>query len=138
MAPRCPMRRITRFCLADARVTNLDFVRFGPALLLVMVFACAAPTPAPSAAPVRAVGGALERVILQSADVPADYVIEKDEPMSQDDLANGLGTTPVQLKQRLAIGYVRVFTKGGEPFGWCVMDSIPTPTADEATGRASR
>ena len=131
------MRRITRFCLADARVTNLDFVRFGPALLLVMVFACAAPTPAPSAAPVRAVRGALESVILQSADVPADYVIEKDEPMSQDDLANGLGTTPTQLKQRLATGYVRVFTKDGQPFVCCLIDSILIGTADEAAARAS-
>jgi hypothetical protein len=137
IAPRCPIRRITRFCLADARVTNLDFVRLGAALLLVTVLACAAPAPAPTAPPARAVRGALQNVILQAADLPAGYAIEKDEPMSQDDLANGLGTTPTQLKQRLALGYVRQFTKGGDPFVCCVIDSILIATADEAAARAS-
>jgi hypothetical protein len=107
------------------------------ALLLVTLLACAAPAPAPSAAPARAVRGALQNVILQAADVPAGYVVEKDEPMSQDDLANGLGTTPAQLKQRLAIGYVRVFTNGGAPFVCCVIDSILIATSDEAAARAS-
>jgi hypothetical protein len=137
MAPRCPIRRITRFCLADARVTNLDFVRSSAALLLITVVACAAQNPAPSAAPARAVRGALQNVILKATDLPAGYVVEKDEPMSQDDLANGLGTTPVQLKQRQAIGYVRVFTNGGDPFVCCVIDSILIATADEAAARAS-
>jgi hypothetical protein len=112
-------------------------VRLRPALLLVTVLACTAPTPSPSAAPARAVRGALQNVILQSADVPADYAVEKDEPMSQDDLANGLGTTPAQLKQRLATGYVRVFTKGGDPFVCCVIDSILIATADEAAATTS-
>src|SRR3981081_272601 len=120
MAPRCPIRRITRFCLADARVTNLDFVRSSAALLLITVVACAAQNPAPSAAPARAVRGALQNVGLQAPHETQGYVVEKDEPMSQDDLANGLGTTPVQLKQRLAIGYVRGFTDRGAPVGWCV------------------
>jgi hypothetical protein len=87
--------------------------------------------------PARGVRGALQNVILQAADVPAGYVVEKDEPMSQDDLANGLGTTPAQLKQRLAIGYVRVFTAGGAPFVCCVIDSILIATADDASARAS-
>jgi hypothetical protein len=131
------MRRITRFCLAHAGVPSLDFVRLRPALLLVTVLACTAPTPSPSAAPARAVRGALQNVILQSADVPADYAVEKDEPMSQDDLANGLGTTPATLKQRLATSYVRVFTKGGDPFVCCVIDSILIATADEAAATTS-
>jgi hypothetical protein len=131
------MRRIARFCLADARVTNLAFVRSCAVMLLTTVLACTAPAPAPSAAPARAVRGALQNVILQAADMPAGYVVEKDEPMSQDDLANGLGTTPTQLKQRLAIGYVRVFTNGGQPFVCCVIDSILIATADDAAARAS-
>jgi hypothetical protein len=126
------MRRIARFCLAGPHVTNLDRVRACAALLLMAVLACAAPAPAPSASPARAVRGALQNVILQAADVPADYAIEKDEEMSPDDLANGLGTTPAELKQRLAFGYVRSFTKGGDPFVCCVIDSILITTADVA------
>jgi hypothetical protein len=79
------------------------------------------------------VRAALQDVILQTADVPADYVVEKDEEMSPDDLANGLGTTPAELKQRLAFGYVRAFTKGGDPFVCCLIDSILIRTADEGT-----
>ena len=75
---------------------------------------------------------ALQTVILQAADVPADYSIEKDEEMAPDDLANGLGTTPAELKQRLAFGYVRTFTKGGEPFVCCVIDSILIRSGDQA------
>jgi hypothetical protein len=112
-------------------------VRLGSALLLATVLACAAPVATPSAAPVRAVRGALQDVILRSADVPTGYVIEKDEPMSQDDLANGLGTTAVEVKRRLATGYVRAFTNGGDPFVCCVIDSILIATADEAAARAS-
>jgi len=124
------MRRIARFCLAGRPLTNLDPVRLGPALVLVAVVACASPTPTPGAAAL-AVRGALRDVILQAADVPADYAIEKDEDMSPDDLASGLGTTPAQLKQRLAFGYVRSFTKGGDPFVCCVIDSILIRTADQ-------
>lgn len=75
----------------------------------------------------------LPTVILQAADVPADYVIEKDEEMSPEDLANGLGRTVAQLKTRLAFGYVRSFTKGGDPFVCCVIDSILITTADGGT-----
>jgi hypothetical protein len=107
-------------------------MRLSAALLLVTVLACAAPAPAPSSSPARAVRGALQSVILQVADVPADYVIEKDEEMSADDLANGLGTTPAELKQRLAFGYVRTFIKAGDPFVCCAIDSILITTADEA------
>jgi hypothetical protein len=107
-------------------------VRFRAALLVVTVLACAAPAPAPSGSPARAVRGAPQNVILQTADMPADYAIEKDEEMSPDDLANGLGTTPPELKQRLAFGYVRSFTNGGDPFVCCVVDSILIMSADEA------
>src|SRR5918994_4276540 len=97
--------------------------------------ACSTPVPTPSAAPAPAVRGALHTVILQAADVPADYAIEKDQEMTPDDLANGLGTTPAVLKQRLAAGYVRSFTKGGDPFVCCVIDSILITTADDGTAR---
>src|SRR5688572_8160111 len=103
------MRRMTRFCLAGGCVSNLDCVRSRAALLLVLVIACAGPTPAPTSSPAPAVRAPLPTVILQAADVPADYVLEKDEEMSPDDLANGLGRTIAQLKQRLAFGYVRSF-----------------------------
>jgi len=106
-------------------------VRRRAALLVVAVLACSAPAPAPSASPARAVRGAPRNLILQAADVPADYVIEKDDKMSPDDLANGLGTTPPVLKERLASGYIRSFTKGGDPFVCCVIDSILITTADE-------
>ena len=74
-------------------------------------------------------------MILQQADVPAEYFIEKDEEMAPEDLANGLGRTIAQLKQRLAFGYVRSFTKGGDPFVCCVIDSILITTADDGTAR---
>ncbi len=119
----------------------LGLVRLRGTLLLAAALACTPQTPSPSAAPALAVRAALQTVILQPADVPADYVIEKDEAMSPDDLANGLGTTPAELKQRLAFGYVRSFTKGGDPLVCCVIDSILITTADvvdavEVTGRA--
>src|SRR5213594_1285136 len=108
------MRRTGGFCLAGRRVTTVGLVRCGVALLVL------------------AVRGAARNVILQAADVPADYVLEKDDEMSPDDLANGLGITPPVLKQRLAFGYIRSFTKGGDPFVCCVIDSILITTADEA------
>ena len=107
------------------------------ALLFALVLACASPSPTPAASPAGGVRAAPQNVILQAADVPADYVIEKDEEMSPDDLANGLGTTRAELKQRLAFGYVRSFTRGSEPFACCVIDSILIRTADEAAARAT-
>lgn len=106
-------------------------------LLLVALLACAPAAPAPSGAAARAVRAAPQTVILQAADLPSDYVLEKDEEVSPDDLANGLGTTPAQLKQRLAFGYVRQFTKGGEPFVCCAIDSILIITADEGAARVT-
>ncbi len=101
-------------------------------MLIVLAFvACAAPAPAPSATPAPAVRAALRNVILQPADLPADYVVEKDEEMTPDDLANGLGATQAELKQRLAVGYVRTFIKNGDPFVCCAIDSILIATADE-------
>lgn len=112
-------------------------MRLRGTLLLAAVLACGPQTPSPSVAPARAVRAAPQSVILQAADVPADYAIEKDEEMTPDDLANGLGTTPSELKQRLAFGYVRSFTKGGDPFVCCVIDSILITTADEAAARTT-
>jgi hypothetical protein len=112
-------------------------MRLGGALLAVAVLACSAPTPSPSASLAPAVRSPLHTVILQAADVPQDYTVEKDEAMAPDDLANGLGATPAQLKQRLATGYVRSFTKGGDPFVCCVIDSILIATADAAAARVT-
>jgi hypothetical protein len=108
-------------------------MRSRAALLLVFVVACASPAPRPSQVPM--VRAPLPTVILQQADVPAEYFIEKDEEMSPEDLSNGLGRTVAQLKQRLAFGYVRSFTRGGEPFVCCVIDSILITTADDGTAR---
>ncbi|MDP9282424.1 MAG: hypothetical protein M3P38_10045 [Chloroflexota bacterium] len=107
-------------------------MKFASALIVIMLVACAAPAPAPNASPARAVRAALRNVILQATDVPPEYAMEKDEEMAPDDLANGLGTTQAELKQRLAIGYVRTFIKSGDPFVCCAIDSILIATADEA------
>jgi hypothetical protein len=112
-------------------------VRARAALLLCALVACTPSTPTPSPSPGRAVRSAPQSVILQAADVPADYVIEKDEEVTPDDLANGLGTTVPELKQRLAFGYVRTFTKSGATFVCCVIDSILITTADEGAARVT-
>src|SRR5258705_2084869 len=125
------MQRMVRFCLAAARVTTVAFVKLGSVLIVVAFVACAGPAPAPSATPAPAVRAALRNVILQPADLPPDYVVEKDEEMPPDDLANGLGATQGVLKQRLAVGYVRTFIKNGDPFVCCAIDSILIVTADE-------
>jgi hypothetical protein len=105
------------------------------ALLLVFLTACAGPSPAPSSSLVPMVRAPLPTVILQLADVPPGYFIEKDQEMSPEDLSNGLGRTVAQLKQRLAFGYVRSFATGGETFVCCVIDSILITTADDGTAR---
>jgi len=112
-------------------------VKLGSALIVVALVACAGPAQAPSASPAPAVRAALRSVILQAADLPADYVVEKDEEMTPDDLANGLGTTQAELKQRLAVGYVRTFIKNGDPFVCCSIDSILIATADEGAAVAT-
>jgi len=128
---------MTRFCLAAVRVTTVDRVKLASALFVVALVACTGPAPAPSASPAPAVRGALRNVILQAADMPADYVVEKDEEMTPDDLANGLGATQADLKQRLAVGYVRTFIKNGDPFVCCAIDSILISTADEGAAVAT-
>lgn len=128
---------MTRFCLAAVRVTTVDRVKLASALLVVALVACAGPAPAPSASPAPAVRGALRNVILQATDLPAEYVVEKDEEMTPDDLANGLGATQAELKQRLAVGYVRTFIKNGDPFVCCAIDSILISTADEGAAVAT-
>jgi hypothetical protein len=112
-------------------------MKFASALIVIVLVSCAAPAPAPSASPVRAVRAALRNVILQAADVPAEYIVQKDEEMTPDDLANGLGTTQAELKHRLAVGYVRSFIKNGDPFVCCAIDSILIATADEAAAVAT-
>ena len=99
----------------------------------MIVVACAAPAPSPSFVPM--VRAPLPTVILHLDDLPAEYIVEKDEEMSPDDLANGLGRTVAQLKTRLAFGYVRSFIKSGDPFVCCVIDSILITTADDGTAR---
>ena len=112
-------------------------MKLGSALIVVALVACTAPAPAPSASPAPAVRAALRNVILQAADLPAEYVVEKDEEMTPDDLANGLGATQAELKQRLAVGYVRTFIKNGDPFVCCAIDSILIATADEGASVAT-
>ncbi len=102
-------------------------------LPVVFVIACTAPAPTSSHVPM--VRSPLPTVILQLTDLPSGYFIEKDEEMRPEDLSNGLGRTVAQLKQRLAFGYVRSFTRGGEPFVCCVIDSILITTADDGTAR---
>lgn len=126
-----------RFCIAAVRVTTVDRVKLASALLVVALVACTGPAPAPSAPPAPAVRGALRNVILQATDLPAEYVVEKDEEMTPDDLANGLGATQAELKQRLAVGYVRTFIKNGDPFVCCAIDSILISTADEGAAVAT-
>ena len=126
-----------RFCLAAPRVTSVEVVKLASALIVVALVACAAPAPAPSASAAPAVRAALRNVILQAADLPADYVVEKDEEMTPDDLASGLGATQAELKQRLAIGYARTFIKNGDPFVCCAIDSILIATADEGASVAT-
>jgi len=112
-------------------------MKVASALVVVALVTCAAPTPAPSASPAPAVRAALRNVILQAADLPAEYTVQKDEEMTPDDLANSLGTTQAELKQRLAIGYVRTFIKNGDPFVCCAIDSILIATADEPAAVAT-
>ena len=112
-------------------------VRLSPALIVIALIACAGPAPAPSGSPAPAVRAALRNVILQPADLPSEYVIEKDEEMTPDDLANGLGATQAELKQRLAVGYVRTFIKNEDPFVCCAIDSILIATADEGASVAT-
>jgi hypothetical protein len=112
-------------------------MKLGSALIVVALVACAAPAPAPSASSAPAVRAALRNVILQADDLPADYVVEKDEEMTPDDLASGLGATQAELKQRLAVGYVRTFIKNGDPFVCCAIDSILIATADEGASVAT-
>ncbi len=106
-------------------------------LLLIAVLACTPQAPAPSASRAPAVRAAAHTVILQAADLSAEYAIEKDDEMTVDDLANGLGTTPAELKQRLASGYVRSFSRRGDPFVCCVVDSILITTADAGAALAT-
>jgi hypothetical protein len=112
-------------------------VKLASALIVIGLVACAAPAPAPSASAAPAVRAALRNVILQAADLPADYVVEKDEERTPDDLASGLGATQAELKQRLAVGYVRTFIKNGDPFVCCAIDSILIATADEGASVAT-
>ena len=112
-------------------------MRLGRLLVAIALLACAPQTSTPSTKPALVVRAAPQTVILQAADVPADYALEKDEEMTPDDLANGLGTTPAVLKQRLAFGYVRQFTKGGDPFICCAIDSILITTADQSAAIAT-
>jgi hypothetical protein len=112
-------------------------MKVASALVVVALVTCAAPAPAPSASPARAVRAALRNVILQAADLPAEYRVQKDEEMTPDELANGLGTTQAELKQRLAVGYVRSFIKNSDPFVCCAIDSILIATADEAAAVAT-
>src|SRR5439155_1316588 len=80
------------------------------------------PATAPATAS-QAVRSAPQKVILQASDVPADYLLETDDAMSPQQLADGLSTSTKMLEQRGASGYVRAFKQPDQQFRCCLIDS---------------
>jgi len=89
-----------------------------------------------SGAPGQTVRSAPETVILQSSDVPTDYVLETDDAMPAQQLADGLTTSIKALKERGASGYVRAFKQPDQQFRCCLVDSILITTRDENAAKA--
>ena len=75
-------------------------------------------------------------MILQASDVPADYLLETDDAMSPQQLADGLSTSTKMLEQRGASGYVRAFKQPDQQFRCCLIDSILITTSDANAARA--
>ena len=84
----------------------------------------------------QAVRGAPQAVILQASDVPADYVLETDDVMTAQQLADGLSTSTKALEERGASAYVRAFKQSDQQFRCCLVDSILITTADANAARA--
>ncbi|HEV8470920.1 MAG TPA: hypothetical protein VGR46_15075 [Candidatus Limnocylindria bacterium] len=108
------------------------------ALAAVAAASCsrAGPPVIASGSPGQTVRGAAETVILQASDVPNDYVLETDDAMTAQQLADGLTTSMKALKERGASGYVRAFKKPDQDFHCCLVDSILIMTADANAARA--
>jgi hypothetical protein len=125
--------------------TTLDDIvasvmRLAAALALAAVAAASCsrsgPPVIPSAAAGQAVRSAPERVILQASDVPADYVLETDDAMTAQQLADGLSTSIKTVELRGASAYVRAFKQPDQDFRCCLVDSILITTADANAARA--
>ena len=108
------------------------------ALAAIAAVSCAQSGPRATATPTAGlvVKSAPETVILQASDVPADYVVETDDAMTEQQLADGLSTSTGALKERAASGYVRAFKKPDQEFRCCLVDSILITTADANAARA--
>lgn len=115
-----------------ARVTTL--------VLVSLMLSCTGPLAlpgAPTASPAsRVVRSAAEAVILQPQDVPARYVVETDERMSDEALADGLGISTGLIKERGATGHLRAYKEPSDPFVCCIIDSILITTASPGAARA--
>ena len=115
-------------------------MRLAAALALAAVAAAScslsSPPPTATATASQAVRSAPETVILQASDVPADYLLESDDAMTAQQLADGLSTSTGTLKERGASGYVRAFKQSDQQFRCCLIDSILIKTADADAARA--
>lgn len=107
-------------------------------LTLLALAGCSGPLVVPGAASPasRVVRSPAEAVILQPADVPPRYVVETDEEMSDQALADGLGISTGLLKERGAAGHMRAFKEASDPFVCCIIDSILITTASPSAARA--
>ena len=116
-------------------------MRLAAALALAAVAAASCslsspPPPTATATASQAVRSAPETVILQASDVPAGYLLESDDAMTAQQLADGLSTSTGALKERGASGYVRAFKQSDQQFRCCLIDSILIKTADADAARA--
>ncbi|OLC11754.1 MAG: hypothetical protein AUH44_01605 [Chloroflexi bacterium 13_1_40CM_68_15] len=115
-------------------------MRFAAAFALTAIAAasCARSSPPATAHATasQAVRSAPQKVILQASDVPADYLLETDDAMSPQQLADGLSTSTKTLEQRGASGYVRAFKQPDQQFRCCLIDSILITTTDANAARA--
>ncbi len=118
----------------DGRYREPNVMRFAAAFAVAAIAAasCARSSPPPTATATasQAVRSPPETVILQASDVPADYVLETDDAMNAQQLADGLSTSPKTLEQRGASGYVRAFKQPDQQFRCCLIDSILITTTD--------
>ena len=76
------------------------------ALAAIAAASCSRSSPpaTASATESQAVRGAPETVILQASDVPADYVLETDDVMTAQQLADGLSTSTKALEGAGRVG----------------------------------
>ena len=113
-------------------------MRHAAAFMIAAIAAasCSRSSPPATATPSQAVRSTPETVILQASDVPADYVLETDDDMTAQQLADGLSTSTKALEERGASAYVRAFKQSDQQFRCCLVDSILITTADANAARA--